>query len=118
MSELIQRVYNDADNVFNLVFTYVDDSGVEQELDTSNIARSVLTIYGGNSGSDVTLDSDVVAGISWNDTGTFTAAIGDQSIDVGEFYAGLRVYDSGHPDGQWLIHRWSENKLKLMVVAS
>lgn len=118
MSLLIQNVYPSRDNVTNLKFTYVDDDGDEQTLDLSPVVNCDLIIHGADSGSDVVARTTAGVTMTFGADGAFTAFLGDVSLDYGEFYVTMVVYDAGHPDGQVLIHRNGERRLMLRVLSS
>lgn len=94
---MIEVVYNQRDNPNTVQFLDQDGS-----IDFSSATRMLLKFKGSLIVADTDVDATLID-YSAGD-GDVTFRLNDLSVDAGEYPSSLIVYDTGHPDGQILVH--------------
>lgn len=115
MGDLLQNAFPDRDNVVSFTVYHVADDGTESALDLDPVTRVLITLYDALAGANVTLDSDIDTGISWDSNGLITIPFNGKAIDDGQFKASVVLYDAGHLNGQYIAHPDSETRLFIRV---
>lgn len=117
MPDVLWTTYLGADNPCELDLEYTDDDGQAAALPLSAVTRVTLLVQGGNAGADLLVDSDAGGAISWTAAGRITAQLGAAQLSAGEYPVRVRLYDSAHPNGQFVTYPDTPNRVLLRVKA-
>lgn len=102
------RVFNGTDNNIKIKVVQVSSNGTETALDTTAVTRALLTVL---ATVPVSLDSqDDSSLLSWDTAGVFTAVLGGQNLEVGNWKFRLLVTDSVGTNHQ-LVHETEQDAL-------
>lgn len=116
MSDILQRVYPNSENVADLFFKHIEVDGSETVLDLSGVTRAIVTLVGASSGADFVLDSSSGDNIYWDSAGRLEIGFFNKTIDDGEFDTIITLYDIQHTNGQIVVHPQSESRVTCRVI--